>query len=369
MKQLLLFFGLLISATIINAQAPQAFNYQAVIRDASGQIITGQNVGVQISLLQGSASSEAIYTETHATATNTFGQINLAIGTGTVVTGQFDTIPWAADNYFVQLAVDITGGANYEVVGASQLLSVPYALHAEEGSGWEKTEGGISYLDGKVGIGTTTPSKKLEINGSININAPSDAYVGLFQNNNVNLTLGGTSGSQPRIYLYGSASPTNPGKISILTPGNITLGSNSGSEPRIYFYSSLSPTSPGSLYIAAPGNIIMNGFLGIGTTNPTYPLSVNGTIRSKKVIVNTGWSDFVFEDDYNLMPLHKLEKFISKNKHLPEIPSAKEVEENGISLGDMDASLLQKIEELTLYVIELQKQVDELKHQQKESQQ
>ena len=135
MKHLLLLFGLLISATIINAQAPQAFNYQAVVRDASGQIITGQNVGVQISLLQGNASGEAIYTETHATATNAFGQINLAIGNGTVVTGQFDTIAWAADNYFVQLAVDITGGANYEVVGASQLLSVPYALHAEEGSG------------------------------------------------------------------------------------------------------------------------------------------------------------------------------------------------------------------------------------------
>jgi len=78
------------------------------------------------------------------------------------------------------------------------------------------------------------------------------------------------------------------------------------------------------------------------------------------VIVNTGWSDFVFDDDYHLMSLKHLEQFINDNRHLPEIPSAKEVEANGISLGTMDAKLLQKIEELTLYIIELQKQIDAL---------
>lgn len=113
------------------------------------------------------------------------------------------------------------------------------------------------------------------------------------------------------------------------------------------------------------GNIALfakdaNGYVGIGTDNPTHLLSVNGEIRSKKVIVNTNWSDFVFEETYNLRPLYELDQFIKDNKHLPEIPSATEVEENGISLGDMDAKLLQKIEELTLYAIDQQKMIDML---------
>ncbi len=107
----------------------------------------------------------------------------------------------------------------------------------------------------------------------------------------------------------------------------------------------------------------------IGTTNynSNYLLQVGGTIRAKEVKVETGWSDFVFEPDYELKPLGQIEDFINENGHLPDIPSAKEVEENGISLGEMDAKLLQKIEELTLYVIEqnrkLEMQSNELKAQ------
>ena len=74
-----------------------------------------------------------------------------------------------------------------------------------------------------------------------------------------------------------------------------------------------------------------------------------------KVEVSEKWADFVFEDDYSLMSLNELDNYIKVNKHLPEIPTTQEVEENGISVGEMNAKLLQKIEELTLYVIELQK--------------
>jgi hypothetical protein len=476
MKRFTLFFGLLIMATMLFAQAPQAFNYQAVVRDANGNLLENQAVGIKISLLQGTSTGQEVYAETHATTTNPFGQVDLQIGTGTATTGQFDTIAWGAGPYYLQLAVDLTGGANYAVMGTTQMLSVPYALYAEEGSGWEKTENGITYLGGKVGIGrasltgsntnlqiqvsdpidgglrifntdtiandkalfridananlqdafsvqrdgkvgigtsapltnlqitgtsfesftgiergslaisapykadyftsidflynpnskptariaakhsgngsrlifgtsnsyasgitnvamvidnngrvgigTSNPSTELEVSGKINISSTTDSYVGLFQNNNVNLTLGSTSSSQPRIILFGSASPT----------------------------------TPGSIYIAAPNHIRLMGNIGINTSNPTYPLTVNGTIRSKKVIVDTGWSDFVFDDDYKLMPLHEVEAFIKTNRHLPEIPSAREVEENGVSLGEISASLLQKIEELTLYVIDLKKE-------------
>ena len=103
-----------------------------------------------------------------------------------------------------------------------------------------------------------------------------------------------------------------------------------------------------------------NGNVGIGTTNTSsYKLSVNGKIRAKEVRVETNWSDFVFADDYDLMPLTELEEHIKENKHLPGIPTEKEVQKGGVELGVMQAKLLEKVEELTLYVIEQNNQLTE----------
>ena len=100
------------------------------------------------------------------------------------------------------------------------------------------------------------------------------------------------------------------------------------------------------------------GNVGIGTTNTdTWKLAVNGDIRAKEIKVETGWSDFVFENTYQLPSLKEVENHIQQKGHLKDIPSAKEVEENGIFLGQMDAKLLQKIEELTLYTIQQQKEI------------
>ncbi|MEM6735522.1 MAG: hypothetical protein AAF620_05570 [Bacteroidota bacterium] len=108
--------------------------------------------------------------------------------------------------------------------------------------------------------------------------------------------------------------------------------------------------------------ISRNGEVSIGTVNrqPGYLLAVNGSIKSKEVKVEANWSDFVFEKAYNLRTLSEVEDYISKYKHLPEIPSEAEVTENGINLGEMDAKLLQKIEELTLYMIDMNKKVNQL---------
>lgn len=95
----------------------------------------------------------------------------------------------------------------------------------------------------------------------------------------------------------------------------------------------------------------------------TYSLSVNGNVRADRVKVYTTWADYVFEDNYKLPTLEEVEKHIKEKGHLQDIPSAKEVEANGIELGEMNKKLLQKIEELTLYTIELNKQVKELKGQ------
>jgi hypothetical protein len=110
-----------------------------------------------------------------------------------------------------------------------------------------------------------------------------------------------------------------------------------------------------------------NGNIGIGTsktifTDGSYRLAVDGKIRSKEVKVTLDdWSDFVFKPEYKLMPINELEIFINNNSHLPAIPSEEEVQKSGVSLGEMNAKLLQKIEELTLYTIEQQKEIEKLK--------
>lgn len=111
---------------------------------------------------------------------------------------------------------------------------------------------------------------------------------------------------------------------------------------------------------------INQGKVGIGTTNlsGTHKLFVEGTIGAREIKVeSSGWSDFVFQENYSLLEIDKLEEFIVKNKHLPEIPNEEEVQKNGIELGKMDAKLLQKIEELTLYIIEINKRLNDLEEE------
>lgn len=112
------------------------------------------------------------------------------------------------------------------------------------------------------------------------------------------------------------------------------------------------------------GNSIFLDNIGIGTINPTDKLSVNGRIRAKEVRVETAnWPDYVFEDGYSLQDLNELESYIKSHKHLPGIPTAALIESDGVDLGEMNRKLLEKVEELTLYVIDLNKQLHLLKHE------
>jgi len=112
------------------AQAPEGFKYQAVVRDAGNLILNNQAVGMQLTILQGSTTGTAVYTETFASSTNAYGLVNLEIGSGTTA-DDFTTIDWANGPFYMETAVDVTGGTNYSVMGTSQLMSVPYALYAK----------------------------------------------------------------------------------------------------------------------------------------------------------------------------------------------------------------------------------------------
>lgn len=182
--------------------------------------------------------------------------------------------------------------------------------------------GSILLSGGKIGIGTTTPQAKLDVVGDITFG----------QDASYNILKGRSAG------------------------GAIKIGTNSGTWDRNMY---LGFVDNNSVFSSVLSLIHQTGNVGIGTTSPDELLTVKGIIHAREVKVDlTGaLADFVFNTDYQLMPLTEVERFVKTNKHLPSIPSANEVKENGLNMGEMQNKLLQKIEELTLYLIEQQKTI------------
>ncbi len=188
--------------------------------------------------------------------------------------------------------------------------------------------------NGNVGIGTTSPLHKLDVSGTMRVSSGifySEANSFIFRNQG------------------GAWKPVSSRGVNIgdwtNTPsyGEFITGSNYNMQFKIQGQT--------RLFIDKD-----DGNVGIGTTSPSEKLEVNGTIRSKKVKVEaTGWPDYVFAPSYELRALSEVENHIKEKGHLPEVPSAKEIEEKGLDLGAMDATLLKKVEELTLYLIEQNK--------------
>lgn len=131
MKNLFLTLILFFIISSVCSQTPQAINYQAIARDFAGNPISNQNVRIRISILQGSINGNVTFSETHLMSTNQFGLLNLQIGTGTILSGSFSNINWGASTFFVQVELDPAGGTNYQILGTTQMLSVPYALFAK----------------------------------------------------------------------------------------------------------------------------------------------------------------------------------------------------------------------------------------------
>lgn len=128
-------FTILLSALVsiaLLAQAPNMMDFQSLVRDASGNFVSNQTIGVQISILKTSATGTVVYRETHSVTTNTNGLLTLTIGTGTVQTGTFSSIDWSAGPYFLKTEMDVNGGTSYTLTQTTQMMSVPYALYANK---------------------------------------------------------------------------------------------------------------------------------------------------------------------------------------------------------------------------------------------
>jgi len=227
-----------------------------------------------------------------------------------------------------------------------------------------------------VGIGTTNPTSKLDVLGNIksfnaafgqtNMNTSTKNYANFSSNNHGSVLMSSNLFfSENDDQKIANTHSTMSG-ASIVIPGN-----SQNHQGGIVFYTNTpGPVTEGQVFTGSLSMLIKaNGDIGIGTSTPREKLSVNGNIRAREIKVEArDWPDYVFADGYNVETLEGLESYIKLNKHLPEIPSAKEAQANGVALGEMNKLLLKKIEELTLYVIELkkesimqQKQLDQLK--------
>ena len=229
----------MITATTF-AQAPSKMSYQAVVRDASDVLVTNQAVGMQVSILQGSFTGTPAYAETHSPSTNINGLVSIEIGSGTVVSGIFNSIDWGNGPYFIKTETDPTGGSSYTITGTSQLLSVPYALRA-------------NIADSVVGGVAAGPQGPIGLTGPV---GPQGA-TGMAGTNGIDGAVGAT-GPQGIQGLTGVAGPQG-------LQGLLSNGTTPGNTP--YW--------DGSQWVVNSSNFHNNGSgIGMGTNTPNSSAKV-----------------------------------------------------------------------------------------------
>jgi hypothetical protein len=227
--------------------------------------------------------------------------------------------------------------------------------------------------DGNVGIGTDSPTRKLQVDGTAYFNSFDgnlivDGNETINGNQNVNgkLTINSNLSQQLEI----KSTVGNSQVIKLTDGSNSTFLSNGNGNTALISSNDVTIWNGGKFTVQNNGFetrflsskvVIGNNSMNDWQDN-TAKLQVDGKAVFREAVVRPdGWSDFVFDENYKLKPLEEVKAFIMENKHLPDVPSETEVKEQGVNIGNMDAILLQKIEELTLYVLQLEDEINKLK--------
>ncbi len=285
-KHLLFTFIFILDFTAVDeimAQTPEMFKYQAVLRDAGGNIVPSTPVTVVIDILQGSSSGTSVYSETHSITTTAQGVINLNIGGGSVVSGSFALINWSNNTYWTKVSVNGTEISN------GQLLSVPYSLNVK----------GINLnpVNGFIGIGTMDPTCQLDVNGAINSTSatvngvPVATTATTYWNGGAGSTINYTAGNVG----IGTTNPVTKldvnGDMEILNGGDLLIEKIGGGGTPLRIYNDddalhINTAGTPKFYISTSGNV------GIGTTSPTSKVHVVGSDERTNLVVESNSATF-----------------------------------------------------------------------------
>lgn len=321
-----------------------------VTGDGEALRVNGKNSVIQIAdssnVSIGYISNNGGNLSVGVSAANATGRLNFANAGGTIL-----SITNTNDMYYGNASFHLTNGVNdITINGKEKFAGVfpPGNLFLQS-----NTPNTAGLTLGNVGIGATDVSKsKLVVEGYVGQN------IAMFRRNTSSAGITITA-DWPEIY-FNSYYISGVKAMKAGYGGLIGLDPTSGN---LYFRTGSVAAANDNDPLSFTDNMVIDrlGNVGIGTFPSTYKLNVCGTIRATEVRVTTGWCDYVFADDYKLPALHDVEAFIKENKHLPDVTPGAIIENEGLEVGKTSAQMIKKIEELMLYVIDLQKQVNDLK--------
>jgi autotransporter adhesin len=306
------------------------------------------------------------------------GSENQSTGNSAIVLGSFDT---AKGDHSVAIGVGANAIGNYSIAIGKNVSAVEDGS-VVIGSGTESTKPLINNISnslsigfkssqptlfisppsipggiGNIGIGTSSPQAALDVVGNMNLKGNISLKGNITVNNREIISSTGNFPTDTTRWILDSVS-VDTSNMYYAELGNIGIGTK---HPKAYFHvqggTSNNPDS--SFLINRNGNVA----IGAISVNDTFKLSVKGVIRADELLVYEDWADFVFSPEYTLRPLDEVEHFIKDHQHLPDIPSAEQIRKNGLALAETQKLMMVKIEELTLYVLELKKQNDKLMEQ------